>query len=335
MSQMGGGGSDQQRSHPHQKWFKYIQCQTCELFIYQIIRQTKVLYSRYQSNPNSIENEITEEKLFDLLDNVCNPYTDEGLWITRYDLKLVPLENKKQEKKKKMKLQMSEITLKTLNENFGNDDHFNFEDLQSKEDIIGECERECETVSYTCMQIIDNNNIEIVEYLYSNVGHLKRSALKNLICGNSKHSKSGKYCAKEKSVKRNKKNKNVGKEPWYPLFDSERRQMVAVMDAMPDGVKMYDPSMMNMDQMMDMYESMPNMPDIKEKDDVTALNHKFKKAKQKNLKPSNLDFEMDEKQVNDDVVDTDEENADGIFSGASNWLSNMFGGKTDEQKEAL
>ena len=86
------------------------------------------------------------------------------------------------------------------------------------------------------------------------------------------------YCRKEK--KDVKKNSKMGKEPWYPLFDTEKRQMIQLMDAMPPGVQMYDPSMMSMDDMM---EQMQNMygDDVPEFDDEGNVIEKPKRKRKK------------------------------------------------------
>merc|ERR1712154_227609 len=87
------------------------------------------------------------------------------------------------------------------------------------------------------------------------------------------------YCAKEKRDV--KKGSKTGKEAWYPLWDVEKRQMVQLMDAMPPGVQMYDPSMMNMEDMM---ESMKGMygDEMPEFDDEGNVIEKKKKKKKKN-----------------------------------------------------
>ena len=99
--------------------------------IKQITRETKF---RYRDNPK-----LTEAEIFNLTDATCNPFKDEGIWITQYDIV-------KEAPKLKLKL------------------------MTKEKDDIGECERECETISYSCMEILDDNNIEIAEYLYNNLG---------------------------------------------------------------------------------------------------------------------------------------------------------------------
>ena len=131
MGGMPGMGGQQQRAKPFKKYFSRIQCQVCENMIKQIIRETKFAY---RDNP-----QLTEAEIFNLTDSTCNPFKDEGIWITQYDIVKEP----------------PRLVLK----------------LMTKEkDEIGECERECETISYSCMEILDDNNIEIAEYLYNNLG---------------------------------------------------------------------------------------------------------------------------------------------------------------------
>eukprot|EP00483_Globobulimina_turgida_P001762 UN01764 len=227
---MPGMGGQQQRAKPYKKYFSRIQCQVCKQSVKQIIRETKFAY---KENPK-----ISEAELFNLTDATCNPFKDEGIWITQYDIV-------KQPPKLKLKL------------------------MTKNKDEIGECERECETISYSCSEILDENNIEIVEYIWSSLGKLKRSVLSNDICPS--------YCKKEKSDI--KKTSKMGKEPWYPLFDTEKRQMVQLMESMPPGVQMYDPSMMNMDDMMEQMQGMygDDMPGFDEDGDVIEKNKRTKK----------------------------------------------------------
>ena len=180
-----GMGGQQKRAKPYKKYFSRIQCQVCELTIKHIIRESKFAFMH---NPK-----ITEAEIFNLTDSTCNPFHDEGIWITQYDIVKEP-------PKLKLKLMVNE------------------------KDDIGECERECESIAYSCMEILDDNNLEIVEYIYGNLGKLKRSVLRNAICPSP-------YCKKEKyDIKKKSK---MGQDPWYPLFDVEKRQMMQMMDAMP------------------------------------------------------------------------------------------------------
>eukprot|EP01083_Nonionella_stella_P088643 247157_1 len=233
----GMGGQQQQRAKPHKKYFSRIQCQVCELAMKHIIRETKFAFKR---NPK-----ITESELFNLTDATCNPFKDEGIWITQYDIV-------KEAPKLKLKL------------------------MTKDKDDIGECGRECESISYACLEVLDDNSIEIVEYMWANLGKLKRSTLTNDVCPS--------YCKKEKRDV--KKGSKMGKEPWYPLFDVEKRQMVQLMDAMPPGVQMYDPSSMDMDQMMEQMQGMygDDMPEFDEEGNVKEKKKKKKKKRKKSDK---------------------------------------------------
>ena len=128
---MGPMANQQQRAKPFTKYFSRIQCQVCELSIRQITRETKFAF---RDNPR-----ITEAELFNLTDAACNPFKDEGIWITQYDI-------------------VKEAPALTLKQ------------MASEKDEIGECERECETISYSCSEIVDEHNIEIVEYLWAHLG---------------------------------------------------------------------------------------------------------------------------------------------------------------------
>ena len=110
-------------------------------------------------------------------------------------------------------------------------------------------------------------------FVFDFLGKLKRSELSNDVCRG--------YCRKEKRDV--KKGSKMGKAAWHPLWDVEKRQMVQLMDAMPPGVQMYDPSMMSMDQMMEQMQGMYG-DDMPEFDDEGNVIEKKKKKKKKSKK---------------------------------------------------
>lgn len=104
----------------------------------------------------------------------------------------------------------------------------------------------------------------------------------------------------------------MGKEPWYPLFDVEKRQMVQLSEMMPAGVQMVDPSMMSMDQMMEQMQYMygDEMPQFDDEGNVIEKKKKKKKRKKK------------KKGGQSGVIDSI---YDGI-SGAKDWVSSLWSG---------
>ena len=114
------------------------------------------------------------------------------------------------------------------------------------------------------------------------LGKLKRSELNNAICPM--------YCKKEK--KDIKKRSKMGKEPWFPLFDVEKRQMVQLSEMMPAGVQMVDPSAMSMDQMMEQMQYMygDEMPEFDDEGNPKEKKKKKrKKKKEKEKEPGFMD----------------------------------------------
>ena len=128
---MGPMGNQQQRVKPFTKYFPRIQCQVCELSIKNVIRETKFAF---RDNPK-----ITESELFNLSDAACNPFKDEGIWITQIDI-------------------VKEAPALTLKQ------------MATEKDEIGECQRECETISFACSEIVGEHDVEIVEYLWAHLG---------------------------------------------------------------------------------------------------------------------------------------------------------------------
>ena len=84
----------------------------------------------------------------------------------------------------------------------------------------------------------------------------------------------------------------MGKEPWFPLFDVEKRQMVQLSEMMPAGVQMVDPSAMSMDQMMEQMQYMygDEMPEFDDEGNPKEKKKKKrKKKKEKEKEPGFMD----------------------------------------------
>merc|ERR1712087_245233 len=184
--------------------------------------------------------------------------------------------------------------------------------MTEQEDDIGECGRECETISYSCSEVVDEHDVEIVEYLWANLGKLKRSTLSNAVCPS--------YCRKEKRDVRKKS--KMGKEPWYPLFDVEKRQMVQLSEMMPKGVQMVDPMGMDMDQMMEQMQYMygDEMPEFDDEGNVIENPKKQRKKKKKKVEKDGGGF------------------MDTVYSGVDkvkDWVSPLWGDDGKAPKDDL
>lgn len=144
-------------------------------------------------------------------------------------------------------------------------------------------------------------------------GKLKRSTLTNDICPS--------YCRKEK--KDVKKKSKMGKEPWYPLFDIEKRQMVQLMDSMPPGVQMYDPSMASMDDMMEQMQYMygDDMPEFDDEGNVIEKKKKKKKKGKKGKKDKNKSKDSEDGGIMDTIKGTINNGIDTVKS----WLEPLWG----------
>ena len=85
MSLAHGGMGDYERSKPHKRWWQWIQCQVCEEMIKQVSRQSNELKNKNKNKKIKSENDIME-----MLENICDPWKNGGIWITQMDLIVKP-----------------------------------------------------------------------------------------------------------------------------------------------------------------------------------------------------------------------------------------------------
>ena len=61
------------RASPHASWTKYIHCETCEY----VTDKLHFMYESFKDGPD-----WGEDALIDILHDMCNPFSNIGLWIT-------------------------------------------------------------------------------------------------------------------------------------------------------------------------------------------------------------------------------------------------------------
>jgi len=135
---MGMGGDGPKPFAPNSKWVKYIQCDVCKV-------TTKQMWRQSQKMKKSQKGKVGEEELLDLTETICDPFSEEGEWISYYDLV-----------RKGDSLKM----------------------VDKKEP--GRCRRECETIAKVCSEVMRENDITFSEQIY--MGNVKRSALEKQVC---------------------------------------------------------------------------------------------------------------------------------------------------------
>ena len=128
------------RETPYKKWTKYIDRDVCKLGVNTIME----LYRLFKDTVRWDEAFISE-----LMDDICNPLTIIGSWITKYDLYV--------DKDKYLKLK----------------NPFN---------QYGMCKNECETIALSCINIFEDTD-GIAEWMYLNKDiKLTRKKLEKKYC---------------------------------------------------------------------------------------------------------------------------------------------------------
>ena len=90
---------------------------------------------------------IKDRDYQELAERVCNPYKDEGLWITTYDLVKEP----------------PKLSMVSMGD-------------------LGKCRRECETIAFTCKKVLYNSVAEILDVIESNEGKIDGKELNEVLC---------------------------------------------------------------------------------------------------------------------------------------------------------
>jgi len=128
----------------NRKDLPFIKCPVCENVVKQLVRSAKVIR---ESAPKSRLMLKVEEKLIKLVENVCDPKTDEGEWISKYDIVAVP----------------------------DSAQHAKLEE----QSFFGKCKSECHTIARSCEGIVGDYDIDIAELLQRNI---KRASVVNHVC---------------------------------------------------------------------------------------------------------------------------------------------------------
>jgi len=171
---MGMGGDGPKPFTPNSKWVKYIQCDVCK-------ETTKQMWRQSKAKKASQKGKIGEEELLDLTEAICDPFSEEGEWISFFDLV------------------KSGSSLKMVDK---------------KEP--GRCRRECETISKACSMVMQESDITFSEQIY--LGNVKRASLQKKVCyeGTKKFCRTKKYklpknskAGKEKWQKVDEKEKSL------------------------------------------------------------------------------------------------------------------------------
>lgn len=130
------------RSSPHSSWTKYIHCETCEY----VTDKLFYMYESFKQQPD-----WGEDTLIDILHDICNPFSNIGLWITTIDL-YVDVER-----------------YLTYDQN----------------DKFGMCHRECETISKACQEVISDQAEELAEWIWNTPDvWIKKETFTDHICEN-------------------------------------------------------------------------------------------------------------------------------------------------------
>ena len=170
------------RSSPHSSWTKYIHCETCKYASDKLF----YMYESFKSGPD-----WGEDTLIDILHDICNPFSNIGLWITTIDL-YCDIER-----------------YLTFDQN----------------DKFGMCYRECETIAKSCQEVISDYAEEIAEWIWLNPQWIQKEVFIDYICDKHCHDDDGKI----KVPKKKKKKEKMGKEEWVEMTDDEllrRRQQL-------------------------------------------------------------------------------------------------------------
>ena len=70
------------RVKPYKKWRNRIVGQTCNSTIHEINKKGKLLNQKLLKE----KKKINEEHYIDIMKDICNPYKENGEWITYFDL---------------------------------------------------------------------------------------------------------------------------------------------------------------------------------------------------------------------------------------------------------
>ena len=175
------------RRAPHSSWTKYIHCETCQY-------ATDKLYNIYESFKDGPD--WDESTIIDILHDICNPFSNIGLWISTIDL-YVDVEH-----------------YLTFDQN----------------DKFGMCYRECETIAKACQETISDEAEDISEWIWLNQAWIQKDTVTDYICNDfCEKGKDGKIKVPKKKRKKDK----MGKEEWVEMTDEELARRREQMESVP------------------------------------------------------------------------------------------------------
>eukprot|EP00808_Paulinella_micropora_P028642 g47502.t1 len=121
---------------------RYSQCVVCQELVKQLVRTVADMSEKEMKEAGK---RLSEEKVFELLDDVCRPTTEQGNWLRKLDL------------------QFSEEGSAQL----------------VTKDVVGKCRTECTTFAKACEDVVHEASIELGEELWKGT---KRAQLEDLAC---------------------------------------------------------------------------------------------------------------------------------------------------------
>merc|ERR1712176_1570535 len=176
------------RATAHASWTKYIHCETCQY----AAEKVYFMYESFREGPD-----WGEDTLIDILHDICNPFSNIGLWATTIDL-YVDVER-----------------YLTFDQN----------------DKFGMCRRECETIARACTEVISDSAEEIAEWIWANKAWVnKKEILTDYICDRHCDDEND---GKIKVPKKKKKKDKMGKEQWMEMTDDELQRRRQQLESVP------------------------------------------------------------------------------------------------------
>jgi len=113
-----------------------IGCSVCELLV-------KHAYESAEMRKRQ-DHKLTEETVLELTERVCDPFSQEGEWLTKLDYYQAAKDSKVKNREK---------------------------------DITGKCKAECKTAASVCQDIIGSFDVDLSEAIWGGVGHAKTAKL--------------------------------------------------------------------------------------------------------------------------------------------------------------
>lgn len=189
---------------PNKKDLPYIACEVCRLTIENAYEQSSTEHKAIEGKKMKLD----EEKISDILDNVCQGSKAEGEWLRKYDI----VEKRADKEGKKTSL------------------------LLTEQETPGKCGAECSTISKSCSDLLEEDiedRDELQSMLYAN--KVSKTKLVDKVCKSMTS-----RCAKSKSF--SAKVYERQDEEFEPVTekDLEMERLMASMEGMGmGGMSMY------------------------------------------------------------------------------------------------